>query len=643
MNDSQFNCNYLESISGKTTEKIMYQLKNCICKVFSDNNEIYTGFFCKIPYKSKILQVLISNNKIIKNNDKEIKISINDDNEFKNIKINDKRKILRCDKLGVIFIEIKPKDKIKNFLDLDDNIDINTNDDLEQKYKSKTIYILHYPDGKNGEISYGLINELVGKNLYFQGKVKKSSIGAPIILLENCKIIGINMGTTLFDFNCACFIKNPILKFNKIDEYEELNELTIEYKLIDYNKSLQIRIFGKTFVSNNINNCKLLIDGKIFVLSEFYQKNKSNNNNLIIKLIETNKIKDMSRMFHNCPNVLSVKDFSNWNTHRVNNLKNLFHGCSSLSSLPDISNWDISQVKNISNLFNDCRILKSMPDISKWNTSNVEKMKGLFNNCQSLSSLPDISKWNLRKIKDISNMFSFCSSLQALPDISKWNINKSIELKGIFNGCSSLLEIPDISKWNISKTKDISYLFNNCCSLKSLPDISKWNTSNVINMNNLFDNCSSLLYLPDISKWDTKEVQNMESMFSNCSSLLYLPNISKWNTENVTNINYLFRGCFSLSIIPDISKWNMNRVINMNYIFSQCRSLSELPDIGKKFNEMNLYDRQFDDCINLSKIPDGFHYIDDDDNYDGCVNLLPQIEMQQKQKKLNSTHECHIF
>ena len=633
MQDSNFYCSSLESISGKITEKILFQLKNCVCKVYSDNNQTYTGFFCKIPYGNKMLPVLISNNEIIKNNDKAIKISINDDTEFKNITINDKRIIFKYDKLNVIFIEIKPKDKITNFIDIDDKVNINNNDNLLQTYKNKTIYILHYPDGKNGEISYGLTEELIGNNIYFCCNNKKGSIGAPILLLENCKIIGINNGITYSVFNLASFIKIPILKFNIKDKYEELNELTIKYK-IGLN-STSIKIFGKKFVDNNSSNCKLLIEGKSFTLSEFYQINRYKSGFLMVKMIETKKITDMSKMFHNCSDLLSLTDFSNWNTNKVVNIKNIFDGCSSLSSLPDISKWDISQVKNISYIFNECMLLKSLPDISKWNTSNVEKMNGVFSKCNSLSSLPDISKWNIRKVKHISYLFQSCSSLKTLPDISKWNINKIHDIKGIFSGCSSLLEVPDISKWNINKTKDISYLFNDCSSLLSLPDISKWDTSNVINMSYIFHNCSSLSYLPDISKWVTDKVQNMESMFSNCRSLLYLPDISKWNVSNVSNISYLFYKCFSLSIIPDISKWDMNNLSKIEYIFSQCRSLSELPDLGKKFKKEIIfrYDEYFN-CISLSKIPDNFNYTEIGfNNCRDCVNLL-SIKKIQKEKTL---------
>ena len=103
--------------------------------------------------------------------------------------------------------------------------------------------------------------------------------------------------------------------------------MTITYK-IPYDNS--IRLFGYDFVKNNINNCYLLIDGQKIKLCEklILKKEQKNKNILEIKLIETNKITNMSYMFS---------------------------FCSSLNSLPDISKWDTKNVTNMSNMFSCCR------------------------------------------------------------------------------------------------------------------------------------------------------------------------------------------------------------------------------------------------------------------------------------------------
>ena len=55
----------IEPLSLKQTEKIIEQMSNSICRI----NNKGTGFFVKIPYKSKLLPVLITTNKVITTDD----------------------------------------------------------------------------------------------------------------------------------------------------------------------------------------------------------------------------------------------------------------------------------------------------------------------------------------------------------------------------------------------------------------------------------------------------------------------------------------------------------------------------------------------------------------------------------------------
>ena len=55
-----------EPVSLKGTENILDQMNNFVCRIF--NNGKGTGFFTKIPFKSKLLPVLITNNHIINQN-----------------------------------------------------------------------------------------------------------------------------------------------------------------------------------------------------------------------------------------------------------------------------------------------------------------------------------------------------------------------------------------------------------------------------------------------------------------------------------------------------------------------------------------------------------------------------------------------
>ena len=42
-------------VSLEGTKKILYQMENCICKIY--NGLTGTGFFCKIKFKNKLLPV----------------------------------------------------------------------------------------------------------------------------------------------------------------------------------------------------------------------------------------------------------------------------------------------------------------------------------------------------------------------------------------------------------------------------------------------------------------------------------------------------------------------------------------------------------------------------------------------------------
>ena len=106
-----------ESISLKKTEKIIEQMKNAICRIYN-KNKIGTGFFIRIPYKTELLPVLITDNHIINIDDilnkTNISIYLNNDKKIKIIKLDNNRKIYSNEKFNI---------KLNNkWLELDDKI-----------------------------------------------------------------------------------------------------------------------------------------------------------------------------------------------------------------------------------------------------------------------------------------------------------------------------------------------------------------------------------------------------------------------------------------------------------------------------------------------------------------------------------------
>ena len=112
-------------------------------------------------------------------------------------------------------------------------------------------------------------------------------------------------------------------KMNNISSNNKLNEMTIIYNT--ENKNI-IRIFGDDFVSNNKNNCYLLIDEKQNELCQLFKLNdiQKNKNKLEIKLVETKIITNMNSMFKDCSSLRSLENISEWNMSNVTDMCYIF-------------------------------------------------------------------------------------------------------------------------------------------------------------------------------------------------------------------------------------------------------------------------------------------------------------------------------
>ena len=265
-------------------------------------------------------------------------------------------------------------------------------------------------------------------------------------------------------------ISNKSEEFNKIMfHYKDSHKDIIKYKINDGDK--KIRIFSQNFVLNNWDNCKIIYDEKEYQLSEYFdlENCKKNEKFLELKLKTHRDMKDISFMFSDCKQLISISKLLSWNIDNIISMKGMFAGCSSLVSLPDLALFKTNKVKNFRGIFAGCESLVSIPNISKWNTDNVTDMQYMFNNCYSLKTLPDISKWNTSNVIDMRFMFCNCRSLMALPDISKWNIKKVTNMQSIFEGCTSLFSLPNINRWDVSKKIDIRNMFNKCKRTLRIP------------------------------------------------------------------------------------------------------------------------------------------------------------------------------
>ena len=139
---------YPKYISLKSTEIIVEQMKNKICKIILENgNGTGTGFFCRIPFpdNNNKLTVLITIYHVINNSEKKISIMYKN-NEMKTIELYNRKKYSN-EYYDITMIEINEnKDQIKEYLEIDENIMIK---DYIKIYNNESIYLLHYPEKKN--------------------------------------------------------------------------------------------------------------------------------------------------------------------------------------------------------------------------------------------------------------------------------------------------------------------------------------------------------------------------------------------------------------------------------------------------------------------------------------------------------------
>ena len=163
----------IEPVNIEGTKKILDQLMNYICKI-KVKGRIGTGFFCKIPFKKVTLKVFITNYNILNEEDykenKILNLSLNDEKETITKDLGIKRETYFNKEYNITIIELVEEDNIKNYLELDDNL---FQDNIELNYIYQSIYILHYPDGKNANVSYGLINNIDKYNINHNCKIDK--------------------------------------------------------------------------------------------------------------------------------------------------------------------------------------------------------------------------------------------------------------------------------------------------------------------------------------------------------------------------------------------------------------------------------------------------------------------------------------
>jgi hypothetical protein len=169
----------------------------------------------------------------------------------------------------------------------------------------------------------------------------QGSSGSPVILISNCKLVGIHKKKNLHNKNnCGTFIGFIIKEIQnniKIHKKNIITEEKYNHFILKYQSNNDdIRIFGQRFFLKNKNNCKMIIDGKEQEFCDILKNNKNFNKVIEIKLIEYKTVNDMSYLFFDCKNLLSVS--AKWDITNVSYIDHLFENCINLNEISGISN-----------------------------------------------------------------------------------------------------------------------------------------------------------------------------------------------------------------------------------------------------------------------------------------------------------------
>ena len=589
---------------------ILYQLEYCTCKIFPKNGKKGTGFFCRIPSLNNYLPVLITNNHVLNENDIEnnkiIKLIIN--NEVKEIEIdNSRKKYTNPDEnIDITIIEIKPnKDKIHNYLELDEKEIKKNKENIELDFENKSIYVLHYPKGELN-VSFGIMESIIdNKKIYHFCNTEDGSSGGAILSLEEFKVIGIHFGyknESKSKRNCGTFIKYAIDLFNKFIENQISKTKKIKCSL-DFgtdNKTIYQNMYKKKeiFPSHLNEPSKLNYNEKNHYNYNNYRYNKYNkdikdisfrqpyNNNR--KISHLNSKKHLKINYTNASRNPKIK-YSNQNL-----MKNSKNTISYINDNYDIGNKterEMHKSKNISNIkckFPICKKKSQNKDFKTHNQStssqNIENKMIEFKSNQ--------------KNKKINNNYTENSH----PKIKELELKNTIEGKYInFSRClNEMTKTTPSEKKSNKENQYLKFKNNKYCKNKTNLKLNK------ISLNKKKENSSKkIIKCLSIERRGKKKNTEEGNKSFDKIEINFRINQNLMNKEEKINaqIPILFKVEKSKS--NSIKKFNSNNKVSLSLDYNKKEKIDENHSFFENKAEI-IYKKLFgeiseDKIINISK------------------------------------------
>ena len=323
-NNYEANIGETIEIEENIKDQLLQKSKKATCKIMElcDNKVINgTAFFAKVKSLNK--KFLFTNNHIL--NENSIKsgrtIKCNYMNRLKIFEIKNRLCFTNI-KLDYTCIEIKDEDEIKDFFEIEEKIESDTD------YDAEDIAIAQYPKGGTLQIIAGHLITIEGFNIKHLVNTFKGSSGSPIILLlRDFKILGIHSQfCEESNINLGIYIKNIIEDIKRKHlklEIKEIknNENEIKFDYIKYHSLL-----SKCYSNNEniigidfgiMNSCVgIMINNKVQIINDIkrggnlipsivYFKNK--NEILIGKSAQDNIIQHSESIIFNCKRLIGHK------------------------------------------------------------------------------------------------------------------------------------------------------------------------------------------------------------------------------------------------------------------------------------------------------------------------------------------------
>ena len=248
------------------------QLVKSICKI-SIKNHSATGFFMKVSDAQKYL---VTNYHVI--NELNVKENIEfmtAENKIFKLSLNDRGIKYFKEPKDITVIEIKETDQIYKeveFLNYDLNYKIGYS-----IYKNKEI-LCYFFNGQNGVFSSGNLIDFTNGEFNHNCPTDIGWSGAPIILVNSMKVIGVHKGANDFlKINYGSFI-GEIIKEIEFPYFENISSLDKNKIFINKNNSNS----NNNIINNNNNPYNLNIPNiKVNSIGDNHIYNSINNHNLI--------------------------------------------------------------------------------------------------------------------------------------------------------------------------------------------------------------------------------------------------------------------------------------------------------------------------------------------------------------------------